>query len=61
VVSTGCTEDSRLVSLAVDDSGTVHVAWADLTDYAGSGVDMDIFYKSKPYYWQYFADIGNLS
>ena len=31
--------------MAVDSSGNVHVAWADLTDYGGAGTDQDIFYR----------------
>ena len=35
-------------SMAVDASGTVHVAWEDDTVFGGSGIDIDIFYKCKP-------------
>jgi len=45
VVSTESTNDSYWASLAVDSTGKVHVAWADLTDYLGCGPDCDIFYK----------------
>ena len=45
VVSTESTSDSVIPSLAVDSSGTVHIAWQDSTDYGGSGTDADIFYK----------------
>ena len=45
VVSTGSTSDSSYPSLAVDSVGNVNIAWQDFTDYAGSGTDMDIFYK----------------
>jgi hypothetical protein len=48
LVSTESTSDSGLPSLFVDNMGTVHVAWADTTDYGGSDCDTDIFYKSKP-------------
>jgi murein DD-endopeptidase MepM/ murein hydrolase activator NlpD len=48
VVSTESTDSSGFPSLAVDNNGTVHVAWHDYTDYAGSGSGWDIFYKSKP-------------
>ncbi|MHA1218621.1 MAG: hypothetical protein ACTSO5_08060 [Candidatus Heimdallarchaeaceae archaeon] len=45
VVSTESTGDSYDTSLAVDTLGNIHIAWYDLTDYAGAGTDMDIFYK----------------
>ncbi len=45
VVSTESTADSNPPSLAVDSAGNIHVAWYDLTDYAGAGPDRDIFYK----------------
>jgi len=45
VVSTESTGISKNPSLAVDSGGNVHVAWDDSTDYAGSGTDVDIFYK----------------
>ena len=45
VVSTESTSDIETTSLAVDTSGYVHIAWDDLTDYAGAGTDWDIFYK----------------
>ncbi len=32
-------------SLAVDVEGNVHVAWRDVSNYAGSGTDADIFYR----------------
>ena len=34
-------------SLAVDNNGTVHVAWNDATSHDDSGDDYDIFYKKK--------------
>ncbi len=46
VVSTESTADSTYPSLAVDSTGTVHIAWEDWTDYAGAGTDEDIFYKN---------------
>ena len=46
VISTESSADSYLPSLAVDKGGNVHIAWNDFTDYAGSGTDEDIFYKS---------------
>ncbi len=45
VVSTDSTAESYRPSLAIDALGSVHIAWYDLTDYAGSGGDFDIFYK----------------
>ncbi len=45
VVSTESISGSENPSLAVDSAGDVHVAWQDETDYAGSGIDIDIFYK----------------
>ncbi|MCG3254558.1 MAG: hypothetical protein KAU62_00655 [Candidatus Heimdallarchaeota archaeon] len=45
VVSTESTLQSSVASLAVDIVGNVHIAWSDLTNYAGSGADRDIFYK----------------
>ncbi|MBY9000141.1 MAG: hypothetical protein KGD64_04445 [Candidatus Heimdallarchaeota archaeon] len=45
VISTESTNDSNYTSLAVDSAGNIHLAWQDLTDYAGSGIDNDIFYK----------------
>ena len=45
VISTESTEHSEYPSLAIDSEGTVHVAWFDITDYAGAGTDEDIFYK----------------
>ncbi len=45
VVSTESTGNSWYSSLATDSAGNIHIAWRDETDYAGSGIDMDIFYK----------------
>ncbi len=45
VVSTESTDSSERASLAVDAAGNVHVAWQDLTEYGGSGTDVDVFYK----------------
>jgi hypothetical protein len=47
VVSTESTDISWWASLMVDGAGTVHVSWMDLTNYGGSGIDRDIFYKYK--------------
>jgi parallel beta-helix repeat protein len=59
VVSTESTENSWGASLAVDSSRNVHIAWHDVTDYAGCGSDTDIFYKylclhSTQYPWPMF-------
>ncbi len=40
--------DSWFPSISVDSTGTVHVIWSEHTNYGGSGLDDDIFYKSKP-------------
>ena len=45
VVSTESTGDSYDPTIAVDDTGSVHIAWNDATNYGGSGTDRDIFYK----------------
>ena len=45
VVSTESTLASWESSLAVDSAGNVHIGWQDVTDYAGAGIDDDIFYK----------------
>ena len=55
VVSTESTSDSNFPSLAVDSLGSVHIAWNDLSDYAGSGTDWDIFYK----YWNVSTSVWN--
>ncbi|NVM29837.1 MAG: right-handed parallel beta-helix repeat-containing protein, partial [Candidatus Helarchaeota archaeon] len=39
--------DSNSPSTVVEADGTVHLAWHDLTPYAGSGGDYDIFYKYR--------------
>ncbi|MFX1533363.1 MAG: hypothetical protein ACFFDI_03945 [Promethearchaeota archaeon] len=45
MVSTESTSNSYTPALAVDESGNVHITWADYTDYLGAGTDADIFYK----------------
>ncbi|GAH25031.1 unnamed protein product, partial [marine sediment metagenome] len=45
VVSTESTGDSTNPSLTVNSTGTIHIAWQDITDYNGAGTDIDIFYK----------------
>ena len=44
-ISTESTGESNDPTIAVDDTGNVHVAWEEYTDYGGSGIDLDIFYK----------------
>jgi len=55
VVSTESTGSSSHSSIAVDGSGNVHVAWYDVTNYGGSGTDIDIFYK----FWNASTDTWN--
>ncbi len=45
VVSTESTSDSQYPTIAVDGSRNVHIVWYDHTEYGGSGMDWDIFYK----------------
>ncbi len=47
VVSTESTLTSYFATVAVDDTGTVHVVWYDGTNYLGCGTDYDIFYKQR--------------
>ncbi len=47
VVSTESTSSSSWPSLDVDKHGTPHIAWYDMTDYAGCGSQDDIFYKRR--------------
>ena len=47
IVSIESTKFSECPSLAVDQSGTIHVIWNDYTDYNGCGGDLDVFYKKK--------------
>ncbi|MHA1301724.1 MAG: hypothetical protein ACTSO9_20075 [Candidatus Helarchaeota archaeon] len=57
VVSTESTGDSFEPSLAVDSSGNVHIAWYDITDYNGAGIDWDIFYK----FWNATSGAWNMT
>ena len=43
VVSTESTSESSLPVISINNSGNVHVAWRDSTNYGGSGTDSDIF------------------
>ncbi len=45
IISTESINSSRGPTIAVDNTGQVHIAWYDSTDYNGSGLDYDIFYK----------------
>ncbi len=45
VISTESTWVSEKPTLAVDESGNVHVAWEDQQPYEDAGTDKDIFYK----------------
>jgi hypothetical protein len=45
LVSTTSTMDSKWPQVAIDNQGNVHIVWCDLTDYDGSGTDIDIFYR----------------
>ena len=47
IVSTESTDNSYAPSLAIENDGTIHIAWYDYTNYAGSGSDYDIFYKTR--------------
>ncbi|MBY9000253.1 MAG: hypothetical protein KGD64_05010 [Candidatus Heimdallarchaeota archaeon] len=47
VISAGSTAASRYQSVGVDSEGNAHIVWRDETsNYASSGSDIDIFYKS---------------
>jgi hypothetical protein len=45
IVSTESTGNSYLPSIAADESGNIHIAWQDYSEYNVSGTDSDIFYK----------------
>ncbi len=45
IISTESSLGSYYPVSGVDDDGNLHVVWYDSTDYLGSGVDPDIFYK----------------
>lgn len=47
VISTESTGNSLLPDLCVDITDVAHIVWQDQTDYLGSGIDRDVFYK----YW----------
>ena len=45
LVSTESTEKSFRQGIVVDENNNIHIVWNDLTNYGGSGSDLDIFYK----------------
>jgi hypothetical protein len=45
VVSTESTTNSFDPSISSDPLGNIHVVWEEVSDYGGSGIDRDIFYK----------------
>jgi len=45
VISTESTLGSYIPVAAIDDSGDIHVAYYDSTDYLSCGSDIDVFYK----------------
>ncbi|MBY9000016.1 MAG: hypothetical protein KGD64_03805 [Candidatus Heimdallarchaeota archaeon] len=47
LVSSESTSASSEACLDVDSLGNVHVCWTDTTDYLGSGIDWDVFYKMR--------------
>ena len=47
LVSTDSSGASEVSEIAVDPSGTVHIAWLESDDILGSGVDRDICYRQK--------------
>ena len=47
VVSTESTNNSYLPAIVTDQIGNIHVVWQDDTNYNGSGIDLDIFYKLR--------------
>jgi hypothetical protein len=47
VVSSESTDISGNPVLDLDSNNVVHASWFDYTDYGGSGIDKDIFYKTK--------------
>ena len=48
LVTTESTSDSLSPFFIVDSLGTLHLAWADKTNYLNSGGNYNIFYKKKP-------------
>ncbi len=44
-ISNETTSNSEHPSIAIDDLGSIHIAWSDNIDYSDSGDDKDIFYR----------------
>lgn len=47
MISTESSDISNRPTIAADSSGNLHLAWRDHTNYKGSGIDRDVFYKNK--------------
>ncbi len=47
LVSTESTLGTMNVVLIAEATGNLHIAWTDVTDYAGAGTDEDVFYKFR--------------
>ncbi len=47
VISTESANRSHFGNIDVDKFGNINIAWCDITDYGGAGIDYDIFYKYK--------------
>ncbi len=45
LISTESTIDLQSPDFTVDTSGNIHIVWEEVSDYASSGSDRDIFYK----------------
>ena len=45
VVSTESVDWSQRTKLAADPFGNIYIIWEDMSNYLGSGTDMDVFYK----------------
>ncbi|MDH5645845.1 MAG: hypothetical protein OEZ01_07545, partial [Candidatus Heimdallarchaeota archaeon] len=45
VISTVSSQISSNPVIAIDSSDNIHIVWDDFSDYDGSGVDQDIFYR----------------
>jgi len=55
VISTESTGNSDVPSITVNNNCDVLIFWFDVTDYLGSGIDQDIFYK----YWNATSSVWN--
>jgi hypothetical protein len=47
VISVESWELATYPSIAIDKEGTIHITWEDLTEYAGTGSDWDIYYRYR--------------